>query len=126
VAAAIDRRRLAVVALAVAVALPASRIDSGPVVCPVRHVTGRPCPGCGLIRSVVKTVHGQPAAAWQDHPAGPLIVALLGVWAVTGARHHGTWADPQAWTATRARRAALTGVALTWSVWAVRRMLHAR
>ena len=45
--------------------------------CPIGLCLGpMACPGCGLVRSVVATLHGDPLAAWQLHPTGP-VVALL-------------------------------------------------
>ncbi len=45
--------------------------------CPIGVCLGPiACPGCGLVRSVVAMLHGDLLAAWQLHPAGP-VVALL-------------------------------------------------
>ena len=66
-----------VLALATASALSPDHIEDGPVVCPVRRLTGLPCPGCGLTRSWVYLAHGR----WHDsvvaHPFGPVSVALV-------------------------------------------------
>lgn len=50
-----------------------------PEVCSLRRATGAKCPGCGLTRSWIRLAHGQLAAAWRYHPAGPLLfgVALV-------------------------------------------------
>jgi hypothetical protein len=45
--------------------------------CYVKSLTGLPCPGCGLTRSVLHTSHGQPLAALQFNPFGPLILGLF-------------------------------------------------
>lgn len=42
-----------------------------PSMCMYRKVLGRPCPGCGLTRSMALYLHGQPGAARQVHPGGP-------------------------------------------------------
>lgn len=56
----------------------------GPVLCPSRWVTGLPCPGCGLSRSVSCAVRGMWTASFGYHPFGiPVVVLLVGV-AVTG------------------------------------------
>lgn len=56
----------------------------GPVLCPSRWVTGLPCPGCGLSRSVSCAVRGMWAASFGHHPFGiPVVVLLVGV-AATG------------------------------------------
>ncbi len=51
--------------------------------CPVRQLTGIPCPTCYLTRSVLATLQGDLAQALHWHAFGPLLVALtvvLGVW----------------------------------------------
>jgi hypothetical protein len=52
-------------------------VETGPPLCPFRLLTGLPCPGCGLTRSVVCTLHGDLASAMMFHPLGPLVVAAL-------------------------------------------------
>lgn len=49
--------------------------------CPSRLVTEYGCPGCGLTRAVVLTVHGELAAGFRVHPGGGaiLLLCLLGV-----------------------------------------------
>lgn len=44
--------------------------------CPLRTLTGVPCPICGMTTSVEAVVHGHPLAALQANPAGPLAVLL--------------------------------------------------
>jgi hypothetical protein len=48
-----------------------------PALCPLKALTGVPCPGCGMTRSLVLSAHGQWAAALWYHPLGPLVFALL-------------------------------------------------
>ncbi|MDQ1557053.1 MAG: hypothetical protein QOD32_113 [Pyrinomonadaceae bacterium] len=36
-----------------------------------------PCPTCGLTRSVILTLHGRAGEAWQQNPAGLLLVCGL-------------------------------------------------
>ena len=86
------------------------------MLCPVRRATGRPCPGCGATRSLVRLVHGDLRGAAAAHPLGPPLGALLVTWALTGARCAGTPLDPQRWRG----RPALLAV-LLWAAWAVRR-----
>lgn len=47
--------------------------------CPLRTLTGVPCPLCGMTTSVEATVHGHLVAAVQANPAGPfaVVAALL-------------------------------------------------
>src|SRR3954467_1954768 len=42
--------------------------------CPLRTLTGVPCPLCGMTTSVEHMVHGHPLAALAANPAGPLAV----------------------------------------------------
>jgi hypothetical protein len=45
--------------------------------CALRGRFGLPCPTCGLTRSVVMSLHGEFARAWQIAPVGP--VAVIGL-----------------------------------------------
>jgi hypothetical protein len=57
--------------------------------CPLRQLTGIPCPTCYLTRSVLATLQGDLAQALHWHAFGPLLVALtlvLGVWVGLGGR----------------------------------------
>lgn len=44
--------------------------------CPSRVITGAPCPGCGLSRSVSCAVRGMWAESFAYHPFGIAVVAL--------------------------------------------------
>jgi hypothetical protein len=44
--------------------------------CALKARLGLPCPTCGLTRSIVLTLHGEIARAWNLAPGGP--VAVLG------------------------------------------------
>ena len=56
-----------------------------PSICPFKNVTGIPCPGCGLTRSVVLFAHGDWSHSIAFHPLGPIIylcfwlVLIMGV-----------------------------------------------
>jgi hypothetical protein len=43
--------------------------------CAFRDAFGVPCPNCGMTRSVVFSLHGDLARAFEMNPAGPLLVA---------------------------------------------------
>ncbi|MGE3664208.1 MAG: DUF2752 domain-containing protein [Pseudonocardia sp.] len=45
-----------------------------PTACPYRRLTRRPCPLCGLTRSVGLTLTGQVRRSAATHPLGPLVV----------------------------------------------------
>ena len=36
--------------------------------CPIRYVTGIPCPGCGMTRAAYLLMHGHPIAALRQNP----------------------------------------------------------
>ena len=63
-------RRLAALAIVGAFLLPAGLAEHGPTLCPVRAVTGFPCPACGLTRSWRSALHGDPGASLRFHPLG--------------------------------------------------------
>jgi hypothetical protein len=43
----------------------------------MHRLTGLPCPGCGLTRSITSMTHGEILSAAAYHPFGPLIWVLL-------------------------------------------------
>lgn len=45
--------------------------------CPSAAIFDRPCPGCGLTTSWTNTLHGQFAAAFQDHWLGPFLYIVF-------------------------------------------------
>ncbi len=45
--------------------------------CTLYHLTGRPCPSCGLTTSVSALFHGNLPLAWRANPLGFLIVAIV-------------------------------------------------
>jgi len=52
--------------------------------CPIRAVTGVPCPGCGLTHSLAALAGGHWSEAVADHPLGP-VVAVVGALLLAGA-----------------------------------------
>jgi hypothetical protein len=57
--------------------------------CPLRQLTGLPCPTCFLTRSVLATLRGDWAQAVAWHALGPMLVALvlgLCLWTLLGGR----------------------------------------
>jgi hypothetical protein len=61
--------------LGAAAALPVLPFEPG-IACPLRTLTGIPCPLCGMTTSVVATVHGDLASAFAANPAGIVAVAV--------------------------------------------------
>jgi Protein of unknown function (DUF2752) len=60
--------------IAIAAAWPL--LPHPPSLCPLRSVTGIPCPLCGMTRAVVAAVQGDIVASVRYHPAGLLVLAL--------------------------------------------------
>ena len=48
-------------------------LNAVPHVCLVQAIGGMPCPGCGVTRSIIALMIGDPGRAWQTNPAGPLL-----------------------------------------------------
>src|SRR4051794_36179100 len=70
-----DLRTSATVMLAAAVALPVLPVHNG-VACPLRTITGVPCPLCGMTTSVEAAVRFDFRAAFAANPAGIALVVL--------------------------------------------------
>jgi hypothetical protein len=80
--------------------------------CPLRHVTGCPCPGCGLSRAIVALFAGDWSMMWRTHAFAPLVVialAMIAVAAVLPARARLALAH---WTEIVERRSGITVVLL--------------
>ncbi len=70
-------------------------VQHGPQLCPLRALTGLPCPGCGLTRSWVFAAHGDLASAFGFNAFGPvffavlLVAALVAGWTLISGRRGG-------------------------------------
>jgi hypothetical protein len=62
--------------LAAGAAMSASGVHPA-LVCPLRALTGVPCPLCGMTTSVEATLQGDPGAALAANPAGLVAVAAV-------------------------------------------------
>lgn len=90
-------------------------------VCAFKHLTGRPCLGCGMTRALCHALHGDWAQSLSYHPAGPLLAATLLVWTAWSAAEAVRGRPIQDVLRQRAGRVALTtGFALSLVVWVVR------
>ena len=67
---------------AVQVGLCACHVDAWP--CAFLHLTGLPCPGCGLTRSCVAMLHGDVGEALRYHAMGPLLFVGMVLLLVAG------------------------------------------
>ena len=54
--------------------------------CPLRALTGVPCPTCYLTRATAAALTGDLASSVQLHVFGPLVAAGLLWWSITAAR----------------------------------------
>jgi hypothetical protein len=86
--------------------------------CPLRTLTGVPCPFCGLTTATVELTHGDWAAAAQ---ANPLVyvgaAATLGIAPILIARAFGKAAPPRPMSDRNRRRLAAAGIALSAASW---------
>lgn len=93
--------------------------------CGFLFLTGAPCPGCGMTRSLLALLHGSPGESWRFHPLGiPLALggaALLGLAAHVGLTGRPTFRGPAERFGTAAAVALLV---LAGAVWTVRVLVH--
>lgn len=55
--------------------------EDGPVVCPIRLLTGYPCPGCGGTRAIGAICVGQFERAWSLNPVTFVLCFMVIAWA---------------------------------------------
>jgi hypothetical protein len=65
---------LGLVALA---AVPPGRLSGLPILCPIRRITGLPCPTCGMTRSWNAALRLDVSSSIRHHPAGILALASM-------------------------------------------------
>jgi hypothetical protein len=88
-------------------------------VCPLREVTGVPCPFCGGTTSATALAGGRLSDALAANPFVPVLaVALAGVLLLVVARALGRAAPPRSWPRDRQRTAALVAGAIVAASWA--------
>lgn len=102
--------------LAAAAASPlwGSTVAADLITCPLRAVTGIPCPLCGMTTSVCATVTGRLGDAVSANPFG-LLAVVVAIWLVVTWRRgvHRTWRIPL-WLPC-------LGLALSWA-WQLARL----
>ena len=114
--------RMAVAAAAIvpaAIAYPAVHAATGfAPVCPLREVTGVPCPFCGGTTAATALADGRLAEAVAANPFVPaLALVLAGVLLLVAARVLGLAAPPRSWPRDRQRTGALVAGALVTASW---------
>ena len=103
----------------------------GPVLCPMRRITGVWCPTCGMTRAVGWLAHGDLHQSLRYHPLAPLLLLEGAVVAAFLLYRHRTQRDDSRWVTARgperpwaeraALRAALVANALlVLLVWVIR------
>ena len=123
---------LALIGLIAGSVVPLAWLTNGPSLCPFKMFTGLPCPGCGLTRSVVALLHGDPSASVFFHPLGvPLVIAAVVIgavdaWAWWQSRQPGAKPAPAYWLLERLVRtpAPWVAIAALLLVWLVRLPLY--
>lgn len=108
-----------------AVGVSPEALADGPGLCPFAHLTGLPCPGCGLTRSWVALGHGDVVGAFGLNWFGPLFLTVAVV--VTGVA---LWTALAGGGALNRAQRVLTGrvalvVLVTWVGYGLARMLDA-
>ena len=58
----------------------ANGFNDGPIVCPIRLLTGFPCPACGTTRSVGAISTGDFDLAWNLNPLGFALITATLIW----------------------------------------------
>ena len=58
----------------------ANGFNDGPIMCPMRLLTGYPCPACGTTRSVGAISTGNFNLAWGLNPFGFALIAAILIW----------------------------------------------
>lgn len=101
-------RVLSASGLVLAAVIPPSAFDDSLTICPFRLITGVPCPACGLVRSVVATMHGDAYDSLQLHPFGMVAVLVMITLALGLDRRF------PAVTAVVLKRSTLSVVAVLW------------
>ncbi len=96
-------------AVAASVYLSGKDLAAGPVVCPLRLMTGVPCPFCGSTTSFAHLGGMRFREAFLANPAGPVMFVAVMVAALAGVL-----------AAASGRKPILVGKFSRWLVWAVR------
>lgn len=100
---------------AVAVALASLHLSRRPAtICPLRTLTGIPCPFCGGTTAAVHLGRGDLRGALA---ASPLAVAMLSTWPLVGVVRMPRW-----WASPRARWIAIVATLVAAELWQLLRL----
>jgi hypothetical protein len=107
-------------------ALPAGGAVYNAALCPLRFLTGIPCPMCGMTRGFIDISHGNIREALKVNPASPVLY-LLGIAILTAlaadlfaagrpfSRYSGVWIAAAAVAASAVLAAWVAGIASCFS-----------
>lgn len=101
--------------LAVGAAMPPDWVMHGPQLCIFKIMSGIPCPGCGLTRSVVLLMHGDVSGSLFFHPLG--VVFVLGAMVLAAVDLFGWWRSRRAGRAPLSPSWLLDRIAQTPAAW---------
>lgn len=86
--------------------------------CPLRTITGVPCPFCGLTTATVALTHGEWGAAARTSPLAYLAAALVvGTAPILLARLAGMIRPPRPWSAAARKRTRLIVAVIVAASW---------
>jgi hypothetical protein len=86
--------------------------------CPLRTLTGVPCPFCGMTTATVALTHGEWDAAARTSPLAYLVAALVvGTAPLLLARIFGQAPPPRPWSAAARRRTARVAGVIVAASW---------
>ena len=95
----------------------------GPVLCPLRHVTGLWCPTCGMTRAFGWLARGDFDQAVRYHPLAPVLlvegVIVAALWAWLWRTRNGVPSRSPRWVSA-GRALIVVNAVLALVVWAVR------
>ncbi|MDD5543852.1 MAG: DUF2752 domain-containing protein [Acidobacteriia bacterium] len=87
--------------------------------CAYEHLTGRPCPLCGLTRALSLLLHGQWASALHFNVLSPLVLVMLGGMLITALAQLSGYRRRRPWFSSVWKGRAWTAVSILFLVYGV-------